>query len=101
MNPLSPHQALAVKRLADYVTQRQLERGIVNGRYRLDEDGELEKRCTTCREYWPADTEFFYSTGGGDRLQCYCKACYYDRRWPNGRPGLVYAPRSDQELAAA
>lgn len=37
----------------------------------------LEMRCSKCREYYPADTEFFFSqpnSAGG--LHCYCKACY-------------------------
>jgi len=54
---------------------RSLERGTKEGRYRQS-DGQLEKRCRGCNEYWPADTEFFYrDRGGGDGLQSYCKAC--------------------------
>lgn len=48
-------------------------------RERLNEDGEVERLCTDCKEYWPADREFFYS-GGHGRLQPWCKACYEERR---------------------
>lgn len=54
--------------------------------YRFSEDGDLEKRCNKCNEYWPADTEFFYSNEGkGDGLSGYCKACYIENRYPTGR----------------
>ena len=39
--------------------------------------------CPDCREYWPADTEFFNrgSAGRGKfSLASYCKACYEGRR---------------------
>jgi hypothetical protein len=45
---------------------------------RLDEDGELEKLCTRCQDWWPATTEFFYADG--DKLTAYCKACWQERR---------------------
>lgn len=52
-----------------------LERRLKDGRYRQS-DGQLEKRCCACKEYWPADTEFFYRhRGGADGLRDYCKAC--------------------------
>jgi len=64
----SPNQALLTKRLA-------------SGKYRLDEDGELEKLCTKCKEYWPADTEFFYPNSGDlDGIWKMCKACYQEWR---------------------
>ncbi|MFA5824781.1 MAG: hypothetical protein WC825_02280 [Gallionellaceae bacterium] len=55
------------------------------GTYRLGEDGELEKRCTKCREYWPADSEFFYAASTGDGLNDCCKACYIENRYPESR----------------
>ena len=33
-----------------------------------------ERRCTKCNEYWPEDSEFFYTSGG--KIQQPCKACY-------------------------
>lgn len=33
-----------------------------------------ERRCTKCNEYWPEDSEFFYSSNG--KIQQPCKACY-------------------------
>jgi len=53
-----------------------LERRLKDGRYQQS-DGQLEKRCCACKEYWPADTEFFYRhRGGADGLSDYCKACH-------------------------
>lgn len=73
----------ALIRAIDHVRPALLQRRLTNGGYRFDELGELEKRCAACREYWPADNEFFH-TGPGydDRLHCYCKACYIERRRP-------------------
>jgi hypothetical protein len=64
-----------------------LGKGLASGKYRY-EDGELHKRCGRCRDYWPADTEFFYSAKGTrnkDGLNDWCKACYTAWRYPNGR----------------
>lgn len=36
-----------------------LARRLASGKYQYDDDGQLEKRCSCCREYWPADSEFF------------------------------------------
>jgi hypothetical protein len=33
-----------------------------------------EVQCTKCREFWPADPEFFYFTNG--KPHSWCKACY-------------------------
>lgn len=56
-----------------------------SGAYRDGDDG-LEKRCCKCREYWPADSEFFYSAKGrADDLRDDCKACYIENRYPEGR----------------
>jgi hypothetical protein len=52
--------------------------------YQLNGDGDIEKRCGKCKEWWPADTEFFYpkaSTSGG--LHDWCKACYI--HWKESR----------------
>lgn len=52
-----------------------------SGVYRRDENGELEKRCSRCREYWPADNEFFHAGAAyDDGLHCQCKACFIERR---------------------
>lgn len=58
--------------------------GLVTGKY-LYLDDELHKRCAKCREYWPADTEFFFALKGGDGTDNTCRACYIERRYPNGR----------------
>ncbi len=49
---------------------------------RLDEDGNLERFCSDCEEWWPADREFFYRQsrrGGRAPLHTYCIACYLER----------------------
>ena len=56
-----------------------------NNRYRMVDDV-IEKKCTCCHEYWPADTEFFYASNTAkDSLSSHCKACFMEN---NGRlPG--------------
>jgi hypothetical protein len=40
-------------------------------------DAGREKRCPRCDEFWPADTEFYYSTPSkADGLSSWCKSCY-------------------------
>jgi RNase P subunit RPR2 len=56
-----------------------------SGIYRYEAEG-LYKRCGHCKEYWPADSEFFYcQSQQRDGLMCWCKACYVDTRYPQGR----------------
>lgn len=45
--------------------------------YRI-EDGTLERRCSRCAEWLPADTEFFHSYTKG--LMSWCKACFNEAR---------------------
>ena len=41
----------------------------------------LEKRCTKCGEYYPADTEFFYHQNRGPLyLHSWCRACCSEDR---------------------
>ncbi len=42
-----------------------------------------EKLCTSCNEWWPADTDFFHAqpSGVGGLFYC-CKACYFERFRP-------------------
>ena len=48
---------------------------------RLSDIGQ-EKRCLTCGEYWPADSEFFESTKKTrDRLSARCIACIKEKTW--------------------
>ena len=49
------------------------------GLYREDAAG-LEKRCSRCREYWPADSEFFPTSNRSDGLHDWCKACHSEYR---------------------
>lgn len=55
------------------------------GEQRLDEDGDLERFCPKCEDWWPADREFFYTTGSEGKLHSWCKACYEDDRRPRRR----------------
>jgi hypothetical protein len=55
-------------------------------RVRVGDDG-VELLCTKCREFWPADGEFFYRDTGGVRgLTAWCRACFWETRnkeWPD------------------
>ncbi len=49
-------------------------------RYRYDEDGELEKQCTQCLDWWPADRDFFGSNPRErNGLHPHCLACTSER----------------------
>ena len=51
------------------------------------------KQCPICKEWWPADTEFFYKASDRkDGLHSYCRACFLEKRWPNGR-GAFQKPK--------
>ncbi len=62
------------------VPAARLARWLQRGKYIYTALG-LERLCNHCGEFWPADTEFFYSVPsqpGG--LNEWCKACYRDWR---------------------
>lgn len=61
-----------------------LATGMVTGKYQYQDD-ELYKRCIGCGDYWPADSEFFFAKKDGDGIDNTCRACYMERRYPNGR----------------
>ncbi len=47
----------------------------------FNEDGEKERYCAGCDEWWPADKEFFFTSGHGPRqLASQCKACYLEKK---------------------
>ena len=50
---------------------------IFRKRERLDEDGEIERQCSKCEEWWPASAEFFYAAKGV--LHAWCKVCILER----------------------
>ena len=61
--------------VADNIPVQWLRRGA----YRRDEDGVLEKRCSHCREYYPADNLYFFASKGyRDGLHSQCKTCWYN-----------------------
>jgi hypothetical protein len=54
--------------------------GIRTGRYKVTDIG-LEKRCTACDDWWPADTEFFaVQSCKPDGLSSGCKCCHAEAR---------------------
>jgi hypothetical protein len=81
-----------VIRADDTAPLRLIVKRLNSGAYRRDADGALEKRCTVCRDYWPADSEFFYAgRSESDGLHSHCKACYIELR--NGaRIGASHQP---------
>lgn len=70
----------------DHILARRIKRGV----YAFF-DAELHKRCLVCKEYWPADTEFFYNSeahqdGIGDTCRaCSCEQRQYHRSKPQNR----------------
>lgn len=51
-----------------------------SGRWHISELG-LEARCSTCKQFWPADTEFYHAAKSNiDGLASQCKACYAETR---------------------
>ena len=41
-----------------------------------------EKQCARCKEFWPADSDFFYkSHKSSDGLHSWCKACCTERTY--------------------
>lgn len=53
-----------------------------SGQYIAGSTG-IEKRCPKCGDYWPIDTEFWFThTSTADGLHTWCKACYLERRYP-------------------
>jgi hypothetical protein len=69
-------------RAEEFLDPETMVRMLANGTLDYDEtEDQLIKRCSTCRDYWPADSEFFYTAGNTpDRLHSMCKACYLERR---------------------
>ena len=53
---------------------------IESGKWRMTELG-LESLCSSCKTYWPADTEFFHSNSSVlSGLASSCKACFMEGR---------------------
>lgn len=74
-------------RAEELVTPEMMIVRFINGTYDVDEEsGELLKRCSACREYWSADSEFFFpGRNYDDGLHCMCKACYLERLYAKRR----------------
>lgn len=77
-----PSNGTVVAPMPESLLKKRLKSGVC----RMDEFGNLEKRCARCKEYWPADTEFFYATRSTqDGLHNWCRACYVENRYPDTR----------------
>lgn len=64
---------------------RELRRGVA----RIE--GEvIERHCKVCDDWWPADTEFYNSTGGG--LHYMCRACF--AAWRDDRKARLHDMKS-------
>lgn len=63
---------------------RLLELRLKRGTYKYELEG-LYKQCSGCKEFWPADSDFFYIKHGaqGDGLQNYCRACLLEAKATN------------------
>jgi|EP01034_Spumella_vulgaris_P030796 hypothetical protein len=58
--------------------------GVAGDRFGMSRWSEIgqEKRCITCGEYWPADSEFFEAAKKTrDRLSQRCIACIVEKTW--------------------
>lgn len=74
----------------DHTLARRIKRGVY-----AYFDAELHKRCVKCKEYWPADTEFFYdSKAHNDGISDTCRACSCEQR-------QYYRTPSENRMAAA
>lgn len=63
-------------RIEDIVPPELLARRLATGYYQVNEDDDIEKRCSHCRDYWPADTQFFNrNVKEQDGLHCMCRDC--------------------------
>lgn len=65
--------------------------------YRKDNFNGLEKQCTKCHEFLPADKEFYFANFKmRDGLQSWCKACCLEYRINNYKEkhGINYGSRS-------
>lgn len=77
---ISEYKAIKAAQPSVKILALRLKSGI----YKMEPDG-LYKRCARCKDYWPADSEFFYAAQSPDGLNSWCKACYIENRYPQGR----------------
>ena len=57
-----------------------IARYIRRGKYKHTDLG-LERECSKCKEFWPADTEFWQAQKGQlDGFTSQCKACLNDTK---------------------
>ena len=76
-----------------------------SGRLRQGEAGIIEKRCSKCKTWYPADHVFFFGNkGAAGNVTDYCKACSRERRRrigtfdpPEFQKPVFGAPNADKE----
>jgi hypothetical protein len=56
---------------------------------RKNQDGEVEKLCPRCNDWWPDDREFFNGQGGSRQLSSWCKACMLEGKSATRRARLA------------
>lgn len=57
--------------------EKHVAKGLRTGLYRKNEDGDLEKHCEWCGEYWPITHEFFSPVNHSvDKFSRGCIACF-------------------------
>jgi hypothetical protein len=72
----TPMKSERVGDVCPALSPAQIQRGLSSGRFRMTDLG-LEKLCSRCDEYYPADTEFwYYQPSSRQGLNNYCHACY-------------------------
>ncbi len=59
-----------------------------------------EARCAKCRDFWPADPEFYFFQSSG-KPHSWCKACYIAERVAKGQKKGYGNGRARAQQAAA
>ncbi len=62
---------------SEYLTPRAIASGLNRG-FLIIEDDCLEKKCSICKEFFPADKEFYHLDRG--KLKSRCKPCWQDTK---------------------
>lgn len=81
MSSLPPTSCTEHSRVQHLLSQQGREAELPPPGERMRDLGDgPERLCTHCREWWPADEEFFFKATGGKGLHIWCKACCSDSR---------------------
>ena len=79
----------------EYLSDWSISNGLTTG-FLTIEDGELEKLCACCDDYWPATKEFWHLDRG--RFKSRCKACWLETRHHSQIPPTNIKGRPRKEL---